>query len=497
MEAYRHVIVLACVALYMVACVAVGIWAMRRTKSAGDFFMAGRNLGIFVTAMAVFSSTLSGFGFVGGPGLVYRMGMSSIWMVICVTIGYALSFFLLGKRIRLFAEVYQPISLPDIVAIRYNSQTTRLLISIAILCGVMSYLGSQIKAMATVLQEIIAENSSATWSLEMCVGVSCAVLVFYCATGGIIASVYTDLFQGVIMVIASVLIFFTAASCIDGGFSEMSQTIMDDNPEAMGPWGALGMMGCLSWYFLSALGGAGQPHVITKIMMNRRISAAKHILPISVGGYCISALLWLSIGLVMRTLVLQGQHPELTSADAAAPQFLQAYANPILAGVVFAALFAAIMSTADGFLNIGTAAVVHDIPQAIRGKSLQRELLWARVATVVMAVIASLFALYSPFSLVAILGKYGWGIFAAACVPVVAIGFNWKRASATAANVSIISSLLINAAVLVAEKYGMVFPYGVDGSALALLASLTIFFAVALLAKPPELPADVAAVMDI
>ncbi|MEZ6081406.1 MAG: hypothetical protein R3C56_38775 [Pirellulaceae bacterium] len=410
MEAYRHVIVLACVALYMVACVAVGIWAMRRTKSAGDFFMAGRNLGIFVTAMAVFSSTLSGFGFVGGPGLVYRMGMSSIWMVICVTIGYALSFFLLGKRIRLFAEVYQPISLPDIVAIRYNSQTTRLLISIAILCGVMSYLGSQIKAMATVLQEIIAENSSATWSLEMCVGVSCAVLVFYCATGGIIASVYTDLFQGVIMVIASVLIFFTAASCIDGGFSEMSQTIMDDNPEAMGPWGALGMMGCLSWYFLFALGGAGQPHVITKIMMNRRISAAKHILPISVGGYCISALLWLSIGLVMRTLVLQGQHPELTSADAAAPQFLQAYANPILAGVVFAALFAAIMSTADGFLNIGTAAVVHDIPQAIRGKSLQRELLWARVATVVMAVIASLFALYSPFSLVAILGKYGWGI---------------------------------------------------------------------------------------
>ncbi|MEZ6081405.1 MAG: hypothetical protein R3C56_38770 [Pirellulaceae bacterium] len=69
--------------------------------------------------------------------------------------------------------------------------------------------------------------------------------------------------------------------------------------------------------------------------------------------------------------------------------------------------------------------------------------------------------------------------------------------AATAANVSIISSLLINAAVLVAEKYGMVFPYGVDGSALALLASLTIFFAVALLAKPPELPADVAAVMDI
>ena len=497
MEAYRPVIVLLCVTAYMVACVWVGLWAMRRTKNSSDFFMAGRDLGIFVTAMAVFSSTLSGFGFVGGPGLVYRLGMSSIWMIVCVTIGYALSFFLLGKRIRLFAEVYQPISLPDVVAIRYGSQTTRLLISVAILCGVMSYLGSQIKAMATVLQEIVAENSGSTWSLEVCVAISCAVLVFYCATGGIIASVYTDVFQGLIMVIAAVLIFFTAASCVDGGFSEMSQTIMADNPESMGPWGALGMMGCLSWYFLFALGGAGQPHVITKIMMNRRVQDVKYILPISVGGYCLSALLWLSIGLVMRTLVLQGKHPELALADAAAPQFLQHYAHPLLAGIVFAALFAAIMSTADGFLNIGTAAVVHDIPQSIRGKSLPNELFWARVATVLMAVVASLFALYSPFSLVALLGKYGWGIFASACVPVVAIGFNWKRASATAANVTIVSSLLLNFAVLAGEKYGVVFPYGVDGSALALLASLTIFFIVAFLGAPPKLPTDVEAVMDI
>jgi SSS family transporter len=497
MNAYRHEIVLSCVGLYMLACVVVGVWAMRRTKNAGDFFMAGRDLGMWVTAMAVFSSTLSGFGFVGGPGLVYRMGMSSIWIVVCGTIGYALTFFLLGKRIRVFAEVYQPNSLADIVAVRYGSQATRLLISLAMLCGVMSYLGSQIKAMALVLQEIVSENSGAQWSLEMCVGVSAAVLVFYCATGGIIASVYTDLFQGAIMVVAAVLIFLTAASCVDGGFTEMSQTIMQDDPAAMGPWGTLGMMGCLSWYFLFALGGAGQPHVITKIMMNRRISDVKYIFPVSVAGYCLSALLWLSIGLVMRTLVLQGHHAELTNADAAAPQFLQTYAHPVLAGIVFAALFAAIMSTADGFLNVGTAAVVHDIPQALRGRSLQQELLWARVATVSMAVLAALFALYSPFSLVALLGKYGWGIFASACVPVVAIGFNWKRASALAANTAIICSLLLNFAVLIAEVWEVPILYGIDGSALTLLASVTIFIVVSLLSPPKPLPADVDQVMGI
>ena len=71
LEAWRQEIVVICVSVYMLACVAVGLWAMRRTKDSGDFFMAGRHLGAFVTSMAVFSSTLSGFGFVGGPELVY------------------------------------------------------------------------------------------------------------------------------------------------------------------------------------------------------------------------------------------------------------------------------------------------------------------------------------------------------------------------------------------------------------------------------------------
>ena len=91
------------------------------------------------------------------------------------------------------------------------------------------------------------------------------------------------------------------------------------------------------------------------------------MLPISAIGYAVTALLWISIGLCMRALVLQGEYPSLTGADNAAPEFLQHYAHPLLAGVVFAGLLAAIMSTADSFLNIGAAAIVHDIPRALRG----------------------------------------------------------------------------------------------------------------------------------
>jgi len=456
--------------------------------------MAGRDLGIAVTAFAVFSSTLSGFGFVGGPGLVYRMGMSSVWMIVCVIVGFTISFYVLGKRLRLFAELGNSISLPDVVHLRYGSKSTQLMTAIAILLGVLGYLATQILAMSVVLRDILIETSYfSSISLEACLVISCSILVFYSVTGGIVASVYTDLIQGAVMVVAALLIFLTVINTFDGGFTTISETIYADDPEAIGPWGTLGMIGCLSWFFVFGLGGAGQPHVITKMMMNKRVADAKYILPVSAIGYVLAALLWISIGLAMRALVLSGQHPELASADAAAPQFLQNFAHPLLAGVVFAGLFAAIMSTADSFLNIGTAAVMHDIPKAIGLKKPKNELWWARFTTVVITIFAAIFALYTG-DLVAILGAFGWGTFAAAIVPTVAIGFNWKRATPMAANIAILSSLLVN---FIVKLFKISLPYGIDVGAFSLVISLILFLGISFASKPPEIKPEVEAVMDM
>jgi len=494
MEAYRPLIVLGSVAIYMVMCIGVGLWAMRRTSNTHDFFMAGRHLGVLVASIAVFSSTMSGFGFVGGPGLVYKMGTSSFWIVLSMSIGICITFFLLGKRLRLLAELRNPISLPDAVAARYRSRSAGFLTAIAILLGVLGYLATQILAMATVLQSIFADvDWIGTLRIETCVAISTAVLVFYCVTGGIVASVYTDLVQGMIMVVAAVLVLITAILAVDGGLLGMSQTILADDPEAMSPWGTLGVVGCLTWYFVFSLGVCGQPHVITKLMMTKRVDEAKRMLPVSVLGYAFSALLWIGVGLSMRALVVQGVEPTLTKADDAASVFLLNYANPLLSGVVFAGLFAAIMSTADSFLNIGAAAVVHDIPRALVGKSLPQELLWARIATVVIGVIAALLALYIG-GLVAILGTVGWSIFAAAIVPTVAIGFNWKRATAMACNVAIVASLLINIGLKVGE---VKLPHNFNPGALALLVSLTLFFVISLATPQPKIDKDVEEVMDL
>ena len=495
MEAHRDAIILGSVVLYLVACMGIGLWAMRRTKNAHDFFMAGRELGFMVTAMAIFSTTLSGFAFVGGPGLVYRMGISSLWIVIASSIGFSLSSYMLAKRLRLFAELCDTVSLADAVAARYNSETSRALTAVAILLGVFGYLATQILAMSMVLASLLSNIFETDVSLVACVAGSSLVLVFYCVTGGIIASVYTDIVQGFIMMVGGTLVFVAAAMAVEGGPVVAMTTILQDDSEAASPWGTLGILGCLSWYFLFVVGGLGQPHIITKNMMLRRIEDVRHVLPATMIGYFFSALLWIAIGLAMRALVLRGEHPELASADLAAAEFLQLYAHPLLAGAVFAGLFAAIMSTADAFLNIGAAALVHDLPQAL-GRTVHNKLFWARVATVVIAVVASAFALYSHYQnerLVAILGAFGWGTFGAALVPAVAIGFNWKRATALAANTAIITSLIFN---LVMELADIPVPWGMNVGALSLVLSLCLFFGISLASKPPDLDPDIEAVMD-
>ncbi|MGE3808970.1 MAG: hypothetical protein AB7K24_30270, partial [Gemmataceae bacterium] len=134
-----------------------------------------------------------------------------------------------------------------------------------------------------------------------------------------------------------------------------------------------------------------------------------------------------------------------------------------------------------------------DIPRGLRGRSLHHELFWARIGTVGIAAAAAWFSLVSG-DVVALLGTFGWGIFAAALVPVVAIGFNWKRATPLAANLAVLAAIVINFGI---KLFDIPIPHAIDGGAVALLVSLTLFFGVSLLSAPPRLDADIEALMDM
>ena len=486
-------LILACVVIYLGACFGIGIWAMGRTHTIADFFVAGRTLGPLVVAVATMSSIMSGFGFVGGPGLVFESGSSSLWMTFAATIGMPLSWILVGKRLCLLAEAREVLSLPDAVALRYGGRAPRLLMALAILLGVLGYLGTQVMAIGIVLQAVLGVD------LPLALAIGLGVLAFYSIAGGIMAGVYTDLFQGVLMIGASVAVFFYAVSAA-GGMTEISRTLWQTDPELIGPWGTRGSMTALSWYLLFGLGGVGQPHAITKFLMLRDVRQLRWGALAAGAGYAVLSLLWMSIGLAMRTLVERGVQPPLESPDLAAPVFLLAYTPELLAGVVFAGLLAAVMSTADSFLNLGAAAIVRDIPIAITGRPLKRELLGSRIATGALLLASALFAVYMK-SLIALLGTFGWGTFAAAIVPSVAIGLNWKRATAAACTVSIAAGLVVNFVFELLARHGIyALPGGFNVGCFALLTSLALFVGVSLVFGKPEgetTPPEVTAAMEV
>lgn len=482
--------ILGCVIAYLAICFIVGAWAMGRTHSISDFLVAGQSLGPVVVVVAAISSTMSGFGFVGGPGLVFDVGMSSLWMTFVAPLGAGVSWITMAKRLRLLAEAREVLTLPDAVAVRYGEGAPRLLMGVAVLLGVLGYLGTQIMALGFVLAAVLGVN------LELAMAIGVGVLAFYSVAGGIIAGVYTDLFQGVIMAFAALAVFYFVLEST-GGMAAISETLWSVDPALIGPWGERGAITALSWYLLFGLGAVGQPQTVTKFLMIKDIRTLRWGAALFGVGYIILSLLWMGVGLAMRTLVESGVHPALSTPDEAAPAFLLAHTPEWLAGIVFAGLLAAIMSTADSFVNIGAAAIVRDIPTALFGRPTERELFWTRVATGALLVASAGFALYME-NLVALLGTFGWGTFAAAIVPSLAIGLNWKRATAAGCVVSIGVSIALNFALELAARYDVYsLPSGIATGCVALLASMATFVFVSLLTAPTQPAEDIAAVMDI
>jgi sodium/proline symporter/sodium/pantothenate symporter len=204
-------------------------------------------------------------------------------------------------------------------------------------------------------------------------------------------------------------------------------------------------------------------------------------------------------------LVATGRLAPLTNPDEASPLFLLNFAPEILAGLVFAGILAAIMSTADSFVNIGSAALVRDLPKAL-GRSVKDELYWGRIAVVGIAFSAAVFA-YFYGDLIALLGTFAFGTFGAALGPSLAIGLNWRRVTAAAATASIATGMGVNLVLEFLTKQSFFpslprppFQAGVLPTAVSLAASFTVLFVVTWFTsrhKEPEIDEDVQLVMDL
>jgi len=477
---------------YFVLTFAIGVYAIRRVKTAEHYFGAHKLFGTVVTSVAAFASIMSGFGFIGGPGLVYALGATSLWITLAAPIGFGLGWFIVGKRIRLIAEVRPIATLPDVAAARFKSEAVRGLLAVSLVLGVIAYLGTQVMAGGYVVSGLLGVN------LETAILIIFGITMIYTAVAGMAASILTDFFQGLIMIVAAigVLIF---ALMMTGGTEGLFTTIGQKDPVLIDPLGKGTWVLVLTWYFVFALGGLGQPHLATKFYALRNYRDLKWGALISGGSYMLSSLLWIFVGYAALWLVIGGKIPALQKPDQAAIAFLGQL--PVWMGaVVYAGLLAAIMSTASGFISIGTAAIVRDLPLAF-GKELEhaRQVWWGRVVTILLTVFAVIFGYFGKY-LVAILGALGWGYFASATLPLLAVGLNWKRATREGAIASLAVALVLNIGFLIYEKVlGMKLPYALPSYGVSIIAALLVMIVVSLFtrgAAEEDLDPDIRAAIE-
>ncbi|MDY7093661.1 MAG: sodium/proline symporter [Acidobacteriota bacterium] len=490
--------------IYLALVVAIGVWAVRRTRNAKDFFIAGQSLGLLVTGFATMSAAYSGFVFIGGPGLTYRMGIASLF--ICTPVGFTAGMlcWAIAKRLRLLAEVREVYTVPDALLARYDSRATAGLAAIAVVLGTVAYLGAQLQALGVLIEAIFGTRELlGEWSLAVAMLIGLAVVLFYAVAGGMVAGVYTDLFQGVLMAAAAVGVFYYALQS-GGGLGQITRSITESErfgPGFLDPLGGVPVFTALGFFFTFAVGTLGQPHMLHKFYMLKDPKKLQWLPAVIAGGQTMCVLIWLGIGLAVPALVAGGRLAPLEDADQASPLFLLEFAPEVLAGLVFAGILAAIMSTADSFVNIGSAALVRDLPKAF-GWRLPEQLLWGRIAVLGVAGAAAIFA-YLYGDLIALLGTFAFGTFGAALTPALAIGLNWKRVTPAAATASVAVGIVVSVVgeFLARQSFfpdlpQLPLPPGVLPSSLALAASFVTLFAVTWITRPVAIAEDVAAVME-
>lgn len=457
----------------------IGFWANRRMKSSKEFLVAGQSLGFFVMAIAGFSSIQSGWGMVGNTGATFDTGPSALLgAAFFVPVGFALAWFMLGARLQRAAHVHNVYSVPDLIKVRYRSRGAHIAMSFAMAVGAIAYMTSQISAMGIITSLLLGV------SIQTGAWVGAAVVAVYTVAGGMLAAVWTDLIQGLLMIVMSVALFFFAIAAA-GGWSTMIFEVSVADPEFFTLAGGQPQSYIFGYMVLLVLGAAGQPQLITKFLMLRNPKELRWGASVSGVAYAVTTLFSLGIGMALKAMVIDGRADAPVPIDNTTTDFLSNFTSPVVAGLALTALLAAIMSSASSFITIGAAAVVRDLASAL-GFTVKRELMWSRVFSAVITVLSVLLVFYLSQAIF-ILGAIGWAAFGAAILGPIGIGLYWDRATGAATTTAVSIALGFNILVVVLQAAGAVtVPEHVHIGGVSLMLSLLAFFGVSLLTPRPR-----------
>ncbi|KAA0018718.1 sodium/proline symporter PutP [Salinicola corii] len=420
-----NAVVVATFVLYFVVMLIIGYAAWKRSSDFSDYALGGRSLGPFATAISAGASEMSGWLMVAMPGAAYLSGLSAFWIAAGLLAGSLLNWLLVAQRLRVYSFVANDaLTIPEFLAERFQRHTggLRLVASIFIIVFYLFYTSSGLVAGGKLLNTVFGMN------YELAVVVGLLAIVSYTFFGGYLAVSWTDVLQGIMMLLALVAVPVAAVMEL-GGVTASLESVRETSPMLLRWFTDAASGETLGWIVVASslawgLGYFGQPHSLARfagIDDHRHIPRAR-LLSVSWTGIGLACAL--AIGVLGHGFFPAG----LDDQERIFMFMVDILFNPVVAGVLLTAILAAVMSTADSQLLICSSTIADDLYKAMfRQHASQRELLRVgRLAVLGVSVIALLLAL-APDSNVLGLVSYAWAGFGASFGPTLLLALYWKR----------------------------------------------------------------------
>jgi sodium/proline symporter len=430
------------IVLYLLILLFIGVVASRQMKNLRDYYAGGKRFGFWAAAFSSRATGESAWLLIGLTGMGAAVGAQALWVVVGEVLGVAAAWIFLCSRFKRLTDRYDSITIPDYLEsrLRDSGHRIRLVAAFTLVVFVTIYVSAQIDAIGTAFEGFLG------WNYYVGAIVGFAVVLVYIVSGGFVAVVWSDVFQGTLMVVGLVALPIFGLVAV-GGFTPTIDGLREQDPMLLSLWGPEGQ----SWtalftilgFLAIGLGFMGSPQIFVRFLSLRSVKEVRPGAIVAVVWTLLADTGAVLVGMVGRAMLMspeQSTTEQLGQGGQQVLPMLVAQAVPDwVAGLYIAIVLAAIMSTVDSLLVLASSAFVRDYYQKVRHPEMSDERLLGRSRIVTFLLAAA--ALVIAFSVAALVpGRtvfwfaiFGWSGISATFCPTMILSLFWSRLTARGA----------------------------------------------------------------
>jgi sodium/proline symporter len=468
--------------IYLGLLAALAIWSRSETGTLSGFYIAGKKLPYWVVAFSTNATGESGWLLLGLTGMGYAVGTEAYWVLVGELLGIAGSWWLVARRLKRMSDATDSITVPDVLAARFDDRwhLIRSIAVVIILAMVTTYIAAQLVASGKALDGFLGVPFK--WGVVA----GSAIIIGYTFIGGYKAVCYTDVLQGVMMLLGLILVPVTAIY-VAGGVGAVVANLEAQDPALLNMF-ALTKTGTEGWIRAISFVAIGLPFLGVPQLLVRFMSARDDLEVRRARIMSVIVLFFYTGGAVTAGIAGRALFPGLEDAEKIFPTLSSALFPPIISGVLLVVVLSAIMSTADSLLLLASSAVVRDTIQKIFGsrKSDHALAVYGKIVTILIGIVAIAVALAVKEQLIFSFVLYSWSGLGAAFGPVILCLLYARRTTYA----GVVSGMLTG--FIVSVVWVEVFKdrtYGLYEAVPAFLAAIAVTLLVSAMTSKPAAPA--------